>query len=83
MPSPSTLKSQPPAPSWPPILPSKGPLRELGFVPEVHYFPMRDEDLEDRVRYLLREENHPALDHIRRNDQALVSSAIGRFTARK
>ena len=28
----------------------EGPLRELGFVPEVHYFPMRDEDLEGRVR---------------------------------
>jgi hypothetical protein len=28
--------------------------------------------LEDRVRYLLREENHPELDRIRRNGQALV-----------
>ncbi len=49
-----------------------GPLRELGFVPGVHYLSGGDENLEDLVRYVLREEHHAELDQIRRNGQALV-----------
>lgn len=48
------------------------PLSKLGFVPGVHYFPVSSGDLEDRVRYLLREDRHDELDRIRRNGQALV-----------
>lgn len=48
------------------------PLRKLGFVPGVHYFPVSAGDLEDRVRSLLREDRHDELDRIRRNGQALV-----------
>ena len=48
------------------------PLGNLGFVPGVHYFPVSSGDLEDRVRYLLREDHHDELDRIRRNGQALV-----------
>jgi len=48
------------------------PLGQLGFVPGVHYFPVSSADLEDRVRYLLREDHHDELDCIRRNGQALV-----------
>jgi hypothetical protein len=50
----------------------EAPLGKLGFVPGVHYFPVTSEDLEDRVRYLLREDHHEELDRIRRNGQALV-----------
>ncbi len=50
----------------------EGPLGELGFLPGVHYFPVSRGDLEDRVNYLLCEENHAELDRIRRNGQALV-----------
>jgi hypothetical protein len=50
----------------------EGPLRELGFVPGVHYFQVAAGDLEDRVKYLLCEENHRELDQIRSNGQALV-----------
>lgn len=48
------------------------PLKELGFLPGVHYFPVSDADLEERVRYLFREEHHPELDRIRQNGQVLV-----------
>jgi hypothetical protein len=50
-----------------------GPLAELGFVPGVHYFPVSDGDMEDRVRYLLCQEFHPELDEIRSNGQALIN----------
>jgi hypothetical protein len=48
------------------------PLKELGFLPGVHYFPVSDADLEERVRYLFCEEHHAELDRIRQNGQALV-----------
>ena len=47
-------------------------LRELGFVEDVHYVSVSSEDMEEKIRYLLNEENHPALDQIRRRGQALV-----------
>lgn len=50
----------------------QAPLQELGFLPGVHYFPVSDADLEERVRYLFCEEHHPELDRIRRNGQVLV-----------
>jgi Glycosyl transferases group 1 len=50
----------------------EGPLKELGFRPGVHYLPVSDDTLEDRVRYVLGEEHHAELDQIRRNGQALV-----------
>jgi glycosyl transferase family 1 len=48
------------------------PLKELGFLPGVHYFPISDTDLEERVRYLFCEEHQAELDRIRQNGQALV-----------
>ncbi|MEY2481910.1 MAG: hypothetical protein QOK24_438 [Verrucomicrobiota bacterium] len=50
----------------------EGPLHELGFVPGLHYLSVSDENLEDRVSYVLCEEHHAELDQIRRNGQALV-----------
>jgi hypothetical protein len=50
----------------------EGPLAELGFVPGFHYLSLRDENLEERLSYVLREEHHAELDEIRRNGQALV-----------
>lgn len=50
----------------------EGSLEKLGFLPAVHYFPVTSENLEDRIRYLFREEHHAELDRIRRNGQALV-----------
>ncbi|MEN3370995.1 MAG: hypothetical protein V7609_3138 [Verrucomicrobiota bacterium] len=50
----------------------EGPLKELGFVPGLHYLSVSDEKLEDRASYVLCEQNHAALDQIRRNGQALV-----------
>lgn len=48
------------------------PLKELGFLPGVHYFPVSDAEFEERVRSLFCEEHHPELDRIRQNGQALV-----------
>jgi hypothetical protein len=48
------------------------PLKELGFLPGVHYFPVSDADLEERVRYLFGDEPQAELDRIRQNGQALV-----------
>jgi len=48
------------------------PLKELGFLPGVHYFPVSDADLEERVRYLFWEGHQAELDRIRQNGQALV-----------
>lgn len=50
----------------------EAPLAELGFVPGFHYLSVSDENLEDRVSYVLCEEHHAELDQIRRNGQALV-----------
>lgn len=48
------------------------PLAELGFVPGFHYLPVSDDNLEDRVRYVLCAEHHAELDRIRRNGHELV-----------
>jgi hypothetical protein len=50
----------------------RAPLLRLGFVDGEHYLSASAEDLADRVRYVLDESNHPRLDAIRRNGQALV-----------
>jgi glycosyl transferase family 1 len=50
----------------------EGPLEELGFVPGLHFLSVSDENLEDRVSYVLCEEHHAELDQVRRNGQALV-----------
>ncbi len=49
-----------------------GPLSQLGFVDGEHYISASDEDLEERVRYVLDEANRPEVDAIRRRGQALV-----------
>jgi hypothetical protein len=49
-----------------------GPLRELGFVEYKHYLPVSQENLEERIQYVLDESNHEELDEIRRNGQQLV-----------
>jgi hypothetical protein len=49
-----------------------GPLSELGFIANRHYVPVSGENLEEKIRYVLDEENHEELDKIRRNGQALV-----------
>jgi hypothetical protein len=49
-----------------------GPLLDLGFVDGEHYITASDDDLEDRVRYILDEANHDEIDAVRRRAQALV-----------
>jgi len=49
-----------------------GPLKELGFIENVHYVPVSKENLEERMEYILDESNHQELDEIRRAGQALV-----------
>jgi hypothetical protein len=51
---------------------AKEPLEKLGFFPDVHYFPVSNENLEDRLRYLFCEEHHSEVDRIRRKGHALV-----------
>lgn len=48
------------------------PLRELGFIEDSHYVSVNRENLEDKIRYVLDEENHEALDHIRKKGQELI-----------
>ena len=49
-----------------------GPLLQLGFVEGEHYIAASDEDLEERVRYVLDKANRAEVDAIRRRGQALV-----------
>jgi Glycosyl transferases group 1 len=49
-----------------------GPFRKLGFVDGVHYLSVSDEDLEEKIEYVLDEKNHGALDEVRRAGQRLV-----------
>jgi len=49
-----------------------GPLKELGFIENKHYLPVSEENLEERVQYVLDETNHVDLDEIRRRGQELV-----------
>lgn len=48
------------------------PLRELGFIKNQHYIPLSNDDLEEKIEYVLDERNHEELDQIRRNGQELV-----------
>ncbi len=50
----------------------RAPLQRLGFVDGEHYLSASAEDLVERVRYVLDESNHPRLDAIRKNGQAMV-----------
>lgn len=49
-----------------------GPLKELGFTENKHYLPVSKEDLEDKVQYVLDQNNHEDLDRIRKSGQELV-----------
>ncbi|HEV7682474.1 MAG TPA: glycosyltransferase [Pyrinomonadaceae bacterium] len=49
-----------------------GPLSKLGFIENVHYLPVSQENLEEQIQYFLDEKNHEELDQIRRNGQELV-----------
>lgn len=51
------------------------PLRQLGFVENVHYVPVSAENLEERIQYVLAEDNRAAIDEIRRRGQQLVLCA--------
>jgi hypothetical protein len=48
------------------------PLKELGFIENEHYLSVSQENLEERIQYVLDERNHPELDEIRRSGQELV-----------
>lgn len=48
------------------------PLRQLGFLPGVHYFPVSGENLEERLSSLSCEEHQAESDRIRQNGQELV-----------
>jgi hypothetical protein len=50
----------------------KEPLSELGFVENIHYVPVSQENLEERVKYVLDEKNRDELDDVRRRAQQLV-----------
>lgn len=50
----------------------KQPLKELGFIENIHYIPVSKENLEERVRYVLDERNRAELDQVRRRAQELV-----------
>lgn len=47
-------------------------LCKLGFVEGAHYIAVSAANLEDKIRYVLDESNHPELDRIRKQGQALV-----------
>jgi hypothetical protein len=49
-----------------------GPLRRIGFIEGVHYIAVSNEDLEEKIEYVLDENNHDELDEVRRNGQELV-----------
>lgn len=48
------------------------PLKELGFIEGEHYISATDDDMEEKIRYVLDERNHPRTDEIRRRAQNLV-----------
>jgi len=51
------------------------PLRQLGFLDNVHYISVSEENLEEKVQYVLDEYNATRIDAIRRRGQQLVLSA--------
>ncbi|MBV9937109.1 MAG: glycosyltransferase family 1 protein [Acidobacteriaceae bacterium] len=52
-----------------------GPLRQLGFIENIHYIPVCAEDLEEKIGYILDTANNAEIDAIRRRGQELVLSA--------
>src|SRR5215831_4718831 len=48
------------------------PLQELGFLGNVHYVPVCADNLEQKIRYVLDENNRIEIDEIRRRGQELV-----------
>lgn len=50
----------------------KGPLQTLGFIEQQHYLSVAEENLEERIQYVLDQRNHEELDEIRRSGQELV-----------
>ncbi|HEX8847854.1 MAG TPA: glycosyltransferase [Pyrinomonadaceae bacterium] len=48
------------------------PLSKLGLMENSHYLPVSGDNLEERIRYVLDEDNHPELDEIRRRGQELI-----------
>ena len=51
------------------------PLRRLGFAENIHYISVSEENLEDKIRYVVDERNRPEIDAIRRRGQQLVLAA--------
>jgi hypothetical protein len=51
------------------------PLRQLGFVENVHYVPVSANNLEERIQFVLDEDNRAEIDEIRRRGQQLVLGA--------
>lgn len=49
-----------------------GPLRSIGFIEGVHYIGVSNENMEEKIRQVLDENNHDELDQVRRNGQELV-----------
>jgi hypothetical protein len=49
-----------------------GPLRQLGFVANEHYVAVSAANLEEKIRFVLDEQNHEELDQIRKRGQELV-----------
>ena len=48
------------------------PLKSVGFIEGHNYIGVSDQDLEEKIAYVLDERNHEKLDRIRRNGQELV-----------
>jgi hypothetical protein len=53
----------------------RGPLEQLGFLENVHYVPVSEQDLEAKIRYVLDENNHLEIDEIRHRGQSLIREA--------
>ena len=49
-----------------------GPLKELGFISNIHYIPVSKETLRKQIKYVLDENNHDEIDQIRQRGQRLV-----------
>jgi hypothetical protein len=49
-----------------------GPLAQLGFIENEHYVPVSDNNLEEKIAFVLDERNHDELDQIRKRAQELV-----------
>ena len=49
-----------------------GPLMQLGFIENKHYVSVSENNLEEKIRFVLAERNHEELDEMRRSAQQLV-----------